>query len=212
MLIGILSIMFKIQLIFFKLFFLFFKKGYPFGIIKWSTKKDYFEIYEKIIQKKYINIDNYENKIGYKIDKNWIDNLALHTQVVIKKSQINYQHGRVLYSELRNYIAINKLEKIIILETGTARGFSSVCMSKAISDSSIQGDIHTVDILPNNKKFFWNSVSDFEGPKTRSEILKEWLNYTHRIKFHTGNSVKIIKNLNLDRINFAFFDGSHNKE
>ena len=47
--------------------------------------------------------------------------------------------------------------------------------------------------------------------KTRPELLNNWNNYLHRIKFYTGNSVKVLKKINLDRVNFAFLDGSHNK-
>ena len=56
-------------------------------------------------------IDHYEKKFEKKIDKKWMDELALQTQVVIKDSKINYQHGRVLYSELSNYIAKNSPER-----------------------------------------------------------------------------------------------------
>ena len=52
----------------------------------------------------YPEIDKYENEMGYFINKKWIDDIALHTQVVIKKSPICYSHGRVLYSALSKYI------------------------------------------------------------------------------------------------------------
>ena len=45
--------------------------------------------------KKFLEIDNLENSTGFNVDKAWLDELALHTQVVKKKSAINYQHGRV---------------------------------------------------------------------------------------------------------------------
>ena len=41
----------------------------------------------------------------FNLNKDWLDNLALKTQVVIKNSEINYQHGRILYSELSEYIS-----------------------------------------------------------------------------------------------------------
>ena len=49
---------------------------------------------------------------GYAIDKKWLNSLAYKTQVVIKKSELNYAHGRVLYTALRDYIMT--LGKIII--------------------------------------------------------------------------------------------------
>lgn len=204
--------MFKIQLFFFKIIFTIFKIGHPFGIMKWSNKETYLKIYEKTLNKNYPEIDNYESKLKKKIDINWLNKLALHTQVVIKKSNINYQHGRILYAELCNYIENYSTNNIIILETGTARGFSSVCMSKAISDCKSVGEINTIDILPNNKKIYWNSISDIDGKKTRLELLENWNKYTDRIIFHSGNSVNVLKKLYLKRVNFAFLDGSHNKK
>ena len=203
--------MFKIQLLIFKIFFIFFKKGHPFGILKWGSKETYLNIHKKIKNKNYIQIDKYEEKLKNKIDINWLNELALQTQVVIKKSEINYQHGRILYAELSHYIKQKNARAVNVLETGTARGFSSVCMSKAIDDNNCDGKIHTIDILPNNKRIYWNCISDIEGKKTRPELLNNWNNYIHRIKFYTGNSIKVLKKINLDRVNFAFLDGSHNK-
>ena len=210
--IGILDTMFKIQLLFFKILFIIFKRGYPFGIMKWGNKNTYLDIYNKIQKKNYKEIDNYEKNFENKIGSNWLNKLALQTQVVIKKSEINYQHGRILYTELSNYIQKNLTGKIDILETGTARGFSSICMSKAIEDHNCDGEIHTIDILPNNKKIYWNCISDIDGKKTRIELLKNWSNYIGRIRFYRGNSVKVLKKMNLNRVNFAFLDGSHNKK
>ena len=204
--------MFKIQLFIFKIIFTFFKVGYPFGIMKWGKEETYLDIYKKVLDKNYPEIENYEKKFKKKIDINWLNKLALQTQVVIKKSEINYQHGKILYTELCNYIQKSSIKSVKILETGTARGFSSICMSKAISDSNINGEINTIDILPNDKKIYWNSISDINGKKTRSELLQNWSEYTDIINFHYGDSIEIIKNLDLDRINFAFLDGSHNKK
>ena len=204
--------MFKIQLFFFKIIFTIFKIGYPFGIMKWSNEETYFEIYKRALNKNYPEIDSYEDKLKKKIEVNWLNKLALQTQVVIKKSSINFQHGRVLYSELCNYIQNSSISNITVLETGTGRGFSSVCMSKAISDCKLVGEINTIDILPNDKKIYWNSISDVNGKKTRIELLQTWKEYLDKIIFHTGNSVKVLRNLKLKRVNFAFLDGSHNKK
>ena len=72
--------------------------------MRWAQREIYFKIYEKVLNNNYPEIDNYEDKLGKKIDINWLNKLALQTQVVIKKSSINYQHGRILYSLVCNYI------------------------------------------------------------------------------------------------------------
>ena len=100
-------------------------------------------------------------------------------------------HGRVLYSALCHYI--KKLNhSISIIEAGTSKGFSSLCMAKALSDLKI-GSIHTIDILPINKKVFWNSISDFEV-KNEDQLLNKWSDLKDKyIKFYEGFSKKILK-------------------
>ena len=65
----------------------------------------------------------------------------------------------------------NFSQKINIVETGTARGFSAICMSKALNDSkNIKGEIHTIDLLPVNKAMYWNIIDDNEKKKTRESF------------------------------------------
>ena len=143
------------------------------------------------------------------IDNNWFDELALHTQVVIKKSKINYYHGKLLYSFLSKYLINNKIDNVNILETGTARGYSSICMSKALIDNHQNGKIFTIDILPNNKKMYWNCIDDHTSKKTRIELLSNWQNEIKNIDFINGSIKKSLNRIKLDRINFAFLDAAH---
>ena len=160
----------------------------------------------------YPEIDNYINKIGFEINKNWLDDLALSTQVVIKKSKLNYQHGRILYSSLRNYINNSKHNNITVFETGTSRGFSSICMSKAINDASIHGKVITLDILPHNTKMYWNIIHDHEQKQTRAELLAKWNKEMENIIFLEGWTNRQIKKIGISRINFAFLDAQHEYE
>ena len=177
-----------------------------------ATEKEYISIHNKIKNLSYENINYFENKLGYSINKEWLNNLALHTQVVIKKSSINYQHGRVLYSCLRDYLLNHN--NIQILETGTSKGFSAICMSKALKDSQKDGVIFTIDIIPHDKAMYWNGISDSYGKITRKNLLKPWADYTQNINFLHGRTNKIINHIIkknfLKRINFAFLDAAHN--
>lgn len=189
----------------------FFAKN-PFGKEISATKEYYLNKFEEARKKTYEKIDKILFIKNFDIDKFWLDNLALHTQVVKKKSQINYQHGRILYSFLRKYISENKISFINIVEIGTARGFSAVCMSKAINDENINGEIITIDIIPNDKSFFWNCIDDHEKPKTRYELLSKWQNELKNINFLTGPSRFVLKRIKANRIHFAFIDGMHDFE
>ena len=55
-------------------------------------------------------------------------------------------------------IAIERKLKTIV-ETGTARGFSSICMSKALIDQKKSGKIISLDCISHNEKIFWKRQS-----------------------------------------------------
>jgi cephalosporin hydroxylase len=158
-------------------------------------------------------IDKFENETGFYVDKTWLTQLGSQTQVVIKKSPLNYAHGRILYSSLRNYLHNQgqDLKKINIVETGTARGFSSICMAKALSESNFEGNICTIDVLPHNIKIFWNSITDHtHGRLTRNELLRDWSYLVERYIFYVqGKSKQILPKINFSRVHFAFLDGAH---
>ena len=177
-----------------------------------ASKSEYLNLHEDCKKQSYNDINNIEKEIGFAIDKNYFEKLALHTQVCIKKSKLNYQHGRILYSYLRKYIDDNFIasgQSVNILETGTARGFSSICMSKAILDSGKRGNILTCDILPNNKKIYWNCIDDLKGKKTRNELLSPWGEELNLITFLQGETIKILPSIDKSRIHFAFLDAQH---
>lgn len=171
--------------------------------------KDYFlKIQKKIANEEYPEIDSFLKKKQFNdISNEWINELALRTQIVIKKSKINIQHGRILYG-ITDHIC-KKSQNINILETGTARGFSSLCMSKALNDNNKLGKIFTIDFLPNDKKMYWNCISDFEGKLTRQELLKDYSIELKNISFIQGFSKKILPKIDLPSIDLAFLDGSH---
>ena len=98
-----------------------------------------------------------------------------------------------------------------IVDIGTARGFSSLCLAKALENNNISGKIFTFDILPNRSSFFWNSHTDIsQGQLSRIELLKPWRNLVDKyiIFFSTAtfNSLNIV---DIPKIHFAFIDGSH---
>lgn len=180
---------------------------------KLGSENEYLKIFVDTKDKNYPNINEYEVASNFKIDKEWLDNLALHTQVVKKNSKINYQHGRILYLTLRKYLAKTSVGEINIFESGTARGFSSICMSKALIDSNQKGTIHTTDILPHLKQMYWNTVDDHtRGKLSRLELLEKWSKELENIKFYTMKSSEFFKSNDLKRINFAFLDAVHDSE
>lgn len=185
---------------------------FPFGRQPRAPAEKYRELFEIAKNGSYPDIDQVEKETGFAVDRAWLDNLALHTQITIKtfKGSTNaYPHGRLLYSLLRQYIATYKPPYVQIIETGTARGFSSLCMAKALEDAGVDGRIVTVDLLPHIKPMFWNCIDDHEGPKSRAELLAPWSDLTKKIVFMQGNTLSILPKIGMDRVNFAFLDARH---
>lgn len=195
--------------------------NFPFGAAPRADKKTYLKLWEEAKAQRYPEIEAFENEKNIAIDKEWCDDLALHTQIVIKDSNLCYQHGRVLYTALRDYMASlkaqwkdNKIptnaQMVTILETGTARGFSSTVMAKALADEAACGKIITLDLLPHTTKMYWNCIDDHEGPKTRQELLSPWKDLVDPYIIFIENDSRIgISRTAMGRINFAFLDGAH---
>lgn len=170
----------------------------------------YLRLFEAARNAPSASITAYEDETGYRIDKTWMDNLALHTQVVLKGSALNWHHGRVLYSTLRSFLAASSMQlPTQILETGTARGFSAVVMARALLDSGLPGSITTLDALPHRTQMYWGCIDDAEGKKSRAELLTPWRKECGLITFVQGWTPIQLSRLDLPRISFAFLDGSH---
>tara|TARA_B100000780_G_C21100455_1_gene444057 strand:- start:207 stop:1067 length:861 start_codon:yes stop_codon:yes gene_type:complete len=190
----------------------------PFSDLPIASLQTYYKLADRAEENTYSveAVDCLEKENGYSINRSWLNSLAFHTQIVVKKSELNYAHGRVLYTILRNYLATLKhnSKTINIVETGTARGFSAMCMAKALHDSSFEGSICTIDVLPHFKKMFWNCATDhIKGDQTRHDLLSNWSDLAERyIVFIQGFTKHMLPKIAFTRINFAFLDGAHTYE
>ena len=152
---------------------------------------------------------------NYLYPKDDMDNLGLKLQIIDKGpngSKPNYVHGYIISSALHKYINDSNENNIIVFETGTARGFSSLVMAKVLELNNKMGEIHTIDLLNHNTNTFKNCYRAYElkRPVTREECLEEWTETVYKyIKYHSGDSNEVISKLKLDRIHFAFLDGHH---
>ncbi len=183
---------------------------FPFGDKPRADADTYRKIWQQAKQIEYPVIDQYESEAGYAIDQEWFHNLALTTQVVIKQSDICYQHGRLLYSTLSQYTDRHPSQTVTVLETGTARGFSALCMAKALHDKQQSGKIITFDVLPHTTRMYWNCIADDQGPQSRAELLRDYQSLIDEyIIFHQGDTKNELNKIEIPRIHFAFLDGQH---
>ena len=58
--------------------------NYPFGKQPHADRSTYLSIWEEAKEKEYLVVDNFEKESGVSIDKEWLNNLALITQVFKK--------------------------------------------------------------------------------------------------------------------------------
>jgi cephalosporin hydroxylase len=150
-------------------------------------------------------------RFGRLPDPAFVDALALATQVVPKDEELDWSHGFLLYAALTSYLARTGSHRpVTVLETGTARGFSAVCMAKALRDAERAGTVLTVDVLHAERPIYWNSIADAEGPKTRLELLEPWSDLVEdHVVFLRGDVSVALEQIGLVRIHFAFLDAEH---
>lgn len=175
-----------------------------------APRSDYERLWMEARSRSYPAVDRYEDACGAAIDRDWFHQLALLTQVAIKRSEICYQHGRLLYATLAQYARTRAHDHLTIVETGTARGFSALCMAKAMEDVGATGKIVSFDVLPHDAPIFWNCISDADGPRTRAELLRDYGTLLERyVIFHRGDTKDELAKIHMARVHFAFLDSVH---
>jgi len=157
--------------------------------------------------KQYFNISD--------VDHTKIDEIGYHLQVFSKNdmSNVSFLHGYIIHFALEQYINSHKdVDMFNLFETGTARGFSSIIMAYTLDKNNANGIINTFDIKHYDHKtekeclcaaLNQRSVSTIDCIEPFSDLVKKY------IKFNVGDTNKILKTRESDRIHFAFLDGDH---
>ena len=178
-----------------------------------APSSEYHRLWAEAQRRSYPAVDRYEQECGAAIEPAWFHRLALLTQVAIKRSEICYQHGRLLYATLVQYTRRRVRDHLTIVETGTARGFSALCLAKALDDAGATGKIVSFDVLPHDVKILWNCVRDADGPRTRADLLQDYAELIERyLIFHRGDTKQELAKMSFPRIHFAFLDSVHTYE
>jgi predicted O-methyltransferase YrrM len=171
---------------------------------------EYLALWHRAKAEAHPQVDAWEAACGAAINPEWFHALALLTQVTKKGSDICYQHGRLLYATLVRYARNRVGQHLNVVETGTARGFSAVCMAKALADSGASGKIATFDVLPHDVPIYWNCIRDADGRRTRADLLDAYGELLDNyVVFHRGDSRRALRSIAFPRVHFAFFDSVH---
>jgi predicted O-methyltransferase YrrM len=124
------------------------------------------------------------------------------------------EHGILLHSIVGTFV--KKKEALVVLDIGTARGFSAITAAKALTDFGLDGHVYTVDITPHELQMAWHvpKQSDFDpliGKKvSRAEVWSAgYEDLTSKVTALTGDSEDILNHWDYGPIDVAFLDGEH---
>lgn len=155
----------------------------------------------------YPELDALEARLGHALDRTWLDEAGRVLCCPIKASPPHWQHGRVLYAVARDYLARSPQPAYRLLDIGTAKGFSALCLRKACLDAYAPCAVTSVDVMPPNARCYRNSVAEVDGLKTLAEILAPWPEAAD-IKFVGSTGIEWLSS-EPERIHLAFVDGKH---
>ena len=123
------------------------------------------------------------------------------------------EHGLLLYKLICSHS--NTSRPLVVLDVGTARGFSAMTMARAITDGDLSGHVYTVDIDDHHKSLNWHAAKHAPDDPlvglrmTRAEIWDKWFDADPAITPITGKSTDVLNDWNHGAISLAFLDGSH---
>lgn len=174
-----------------------------------ATKAEYDLAFERECFKDYPTVAAVEDSLDFRISREWLRGAARVLACPVKINPPNWQHGRVLYAALRTYMKDNpSADQLNVLDIGTAKGFSALCMARAALDAERTVRITSIDVIDPDGRARRNTVAEVDGLLTLHETLSQWPEETKSIDFILGKAENWLV-LNRKRIHFAFVDGKH---
>lgn len=151
-------------------------------------------------------VDAFEQACGYWVDREDLQAAARVLACPLKANPPNWQHGRILYAAYRQYLW-RLQRRVLLLDIGTAKGFSALCAQWALDDAGVQGTVVSVDVIDPCGTESRNTVAELDGPKTLGDILAPWPE-AGAIKFFKSTGIEWLQKYE-GRIECAFVDGKH---
>ncbi len=172
------------------------------------TAADYREAFEKERLRTYPVIDAIEARCGYALDRDRLEQAAAVLACPVKANPPSWQHGRVLYAVTRQYLSQDPATFRLLLDIGTAKGFSALCLQWAVDDAHARGQVVSVDVIDPTERRPRNTIAECDGYLTLAETLRPWPEAMD-ISFVCSTGVDWL-NAHKERIHVAFIDGKHN--
>ena len=112
---------------------------------------------------------------------------------------IGYPAWNLLYYSL--YCSVDpERDDLVVIETGTNRGLSTISMAQALKDVGADAIVETVDL------------DDSKTEIARENVESAGL--TDRVEFYIGDSLEFLRSLTarVDHVDFVFLDDNHDHE
>ncbi len=183
------------------------------------TVQDYQRIFELERLQLYPTVSAFEERMGYAVDRTRLESAARVLACPLKVHPPNWQHGRVLYAVARKYLSSMPIRGIVVdppgtytdavtlLDIGTAKGFSALCLAWALHDAYATGEVVTVDVIDPMARIYRNTVAEVNGPVTLADLLSPWPE-ADRIDALKMPGARWLQTQQ-SRVHLAFVDGKH---
>jgi predicted O-methyltransferase YrrM len=170
---------------------------------------EYARLFALECQQDYPQISAFEERTGYAVDRVALERAARVLACPVKAHPPNWQHGRVLYALARKRLAeLKPGERPTLLDIGTAKGFSALCLLWALEQSGVKGRIASVDILDPKARVRRNTVAECDGFVTLAETLAPWPEAAF-IDFEKATGIEWLQREKGVRLPVVFVDGKH---
>lgn len=185
------------------------------------TVEQYDEIFETARHREYPIVDVYERMHGFAIDRDKLESMARTLACPLKANPPNWQHGRVLYTTLRFFLEQSLTptsgQILLLLDIGTAKGFSACVMSHAVADTKkFFAEIVSIDVVDPDARIRRNSAAELDGLRTIPEFVRDHIvenDFVATSFLGCGSTAWLHRASRMTtRIPFAFVDGKHTYE
>lgn len=143
------------------------------------------------------------------LSKSWYDRA-----VSVLRGGDGGEHGLILYGLVLQLSASG--HPLVVLDIGTARGFSAMAAARAMLDANREGRVYSVDIIDHHESRIWHvDKQEADEPlsgieMSRSEIWERWFpDESDRVVPINDSSSEVLKDWRYGPIDLAFIDGSH---
>lgn len=183
------------------------------------TAETYADLFAAERAHTYPAVDALEERLGVALDRDRLEAAARVLSCPFKAAEPNWQHGRVIYAVTLSTVQGRRGELLTLLDIGTAKGFSALCLQWALNDSDALGEVVSLDVLDPMDRVRRNTVAEVDGLKTLHEVLAPWPE-ARRIRFEklTGPPNILSRGAggwltgHTQRITVAYVDGKHTYE